>query len=299
MSPVTPGSCPICGGRVVAAETDVYARCADCGHERRTGPAPQTFMLNEPLQETDPERLDGLDRFKQAVVRQVRPAHATSLLVDVGCAAGRFLVQSRRAFSRVVGIEVTPAAADFCRQRLGLEIHSTLEAVDGSVSVATFWHSLEHVPDEALDPVLAALAQRLAPDGRVIVSVPNNDSWQYRWLAGAYTYLDVANHPHQFSPDSLRRLMACHGFASTRQFFSWPYELFGWTQSLLNAVTGSHNYLYHRWKRRDIAARLPLEAASLVLLPAAVAVGALLALASRAVPSRQGVLTLCFEKASV
>lgn len=290
--------CPVCAGTAIARATAFYAMCAACGHEHRVRHAPQTFMLNEPLEETDPGSLDGLDRFKQAVVRRVCPSHRAAVLVDIGCASGRFLAQSRTSFGRVIGVEVTEAAAEFCRARLGLEVHASLESVAGPVSVATFWHSLEHVPDEVLDAVLGALVVRLAPDARVVVSVPNNASWQYRWLGDAYTYLDTANHPHQFSPQSLRRLMATHGLVPAGQFFSWPYELFGWTQSLLNAATGTHNYLYHRWKRRDRAASLPLEVACLALLPVAVALGGLLSLASRAVPSRQGVLTLCFEKAS-
>ena len=84
--------------------------------------------------------------------------------------------------------------------------------------------------------------------------------------------------------------------ARTQTFVSWPYNIFGHTQALLNAVMRDHNYLYYRLKRGAPSSSGWRDLANFGLLPFAATLGILFALVDAAVPSCQGVLTCCFEK---
>jgi 2-polyprenyl-3-methyl-5-hydroxy-6-metoxy-1,4-benzoquinol methylase len=291
--------CFVCGRNQFCDETGEYRRCGVCGHELiRTTPN-QQYMLNDPLDRENVKRLGALDRFKQRVLQRYCRDTSRSCLLDIGSSTGKFLAQNTKLFARVVGIEVTPEAIQFSRDVLGLEIYSSIEELNSAISVATFWHSLEHIPVEQLLDVLAALSQKMAPRGRVIVSVPNNRSFQYCYFRKAYAFYDVPRHIHQFSPASLERLFERFGFVKVSRVFSWPYNVFGYIQSLLNVLTGTHNYLYYKLKRRSAIPSRWQEGMNIVLLPLVAPVGLILMLLDVMFPDRQGVLTLCFQKKSL
>ncbi len=287
--------CPICAGTAALSAAPGYRRCAVCGHELRDAAAKQSLMLNEPPNAARVRRRSGLDRFQAALAARWLAGAAGGTLVDLGCGSGRFLLGQRGRFARTCGVEITPAARDFCRRELGLDVFADLAAVAGPVAAATAWHSLEHFPVPALGPALARLAATMPPGARLIVSVPNAASWQHRCFGARWAFFDAPNHVHQFTPDSLGRLLASHGFAPVAVAVSWPYNIFGYTQSLLNLAVPGHNRLYARLKR-GAAPAFWADALSALLLPVALALAAPLALLDAARPARQGVLTSCFER---
>lgn len=252
-------------------------------------------MLNDELDPGAVARDTALDRFQDAMLERFTRGRRRQRLVDIGSGSGRFLVRQRRKFAHATGVEITPEAVNFSRNALGLAIVDDISAVDGEIDVATAWHSLEHFPVSSLLTLLEALRARIAPGGCVIVSVPNSSSFQYRWFRRRYAFFDVPSHLHQFSHDSLRRLFAAHGFVCTGEAISWPYNVFGHVQALLNVVMPGHNYLYYRIKRGRPRASVPRDLAGLALLPLAGPAGFALGLLDAAVPPRQGVLTCRFE----
>lgn len=289
-------SCLICGGAEFGPGSPSYRRCATCGHERLAETAAQTFIVNDPLQREAVRRDTLLDRFQGAVLEQVLAGVATrGTLVDIGSGSGKFLLRHAAKFERAVGIEITPDAVNFSRNTLGLNIAPDIAAVHGGIDVATAWHSLEHFPPEALVTLLRQLAEKLTPHGRVVVSVPNAASFQARWYGGRFAFHDVPNHLHQFTPESLRRLFERHGFVRTRMITSWPYNLFGHVQGLLNCAGLPHNHLYYRAKRGRPGGR-GADLLTAALLPLALGPGLALGLLDAAAPVRQGVLTWCFAR---
>lgn len=288
--------CLICGGTRFEAGSPSYQRCATCGHERLAEVAQQTFIINDPLQPDAVRRDSVLDRFQGGVLDAMLaglPVRRT--LVDIGSGSGKFLLRHAAKFERAVGIEITPDAVNFSRNTLGLEIAADIATVSGEIDLATAWHSLEHFPPDALDTLLRQLAAKLAPHGRVIVSVPNAASFQARWYGGRFAFHDVPNHLHQFTPDSLRRLFDGHGFVCTRVITSWPYNFFGHVQGLLNCAGLPHNHFYYRAKRGRAGSR-GADILTAALLPLAVGPGLALGLFDAAAPARQGVLTWCFAR---
>ncbi len=292
----TPPACFLCHGTTFDHVTAPYRRCVACGHETLAAPAAQTLMINEPLDAAAVKRGSSLQRFQGAALDRLLAGRSRRVLVDIGSGSGAFLFHQRRRFERSCGLEITPAAIAFARETLGVEIVTDLAAIDGEIDAATAWHSLEHFPAPALTAFLAALGAKMPAGARLVVSVPNGASFQYRLFREHYAFFDVANHPHQFTPDSLGRLLAAHGFTRTRTVVSWPYNFFGYAQGLLNIAMPGHNYAYYRLKRGAPSRSRMLDLAAGLLLLAAVPAALVLGLADAFFPERQGVLTCGFEK---
>lgn len=256
----------------------------------------QGFIINDDLGDPLPARRTGLDRFKAKILARFGSDLRSGLLLDIGSGSGRFLYQNGARYQTAMGIEITPEVLAYSRTTLGLNVVESINDVPEGVSVATAWHSLEHIPERSLLKLLDVLARKMVAGGRLLVSVPNGASWQYRWFGDAFAYFDVPNHLHQFSPQSLARVLDHAGFRHVSTTNSWPYNTFGWTQALLNVATGTHNYLYYRLKRRSRKPSPILDVANLMLLAAFVPAGWLLAAAEAMNLKSQGVITACFEK---
>lgn len=294
---LTGPACFICGGTLYPARTSAYQRCGTCGHEILTEDQSQSYIVNDQLSQKEIKRWTQLDKFKRRVLFRCdpKPPHDAQW-VDVGSASGKYLYQNQNRYAQAQGLEITPEALAFSRNVLGLNIVQDVDQVMANTHVATAWHSLEHFPVSALEKVLSTLAAGMTTRARFIVSVPNANSFQYRWFRNSYAFFDVPNHLHQFTPQSLDRMMARFGFKLTSKFASWPYNTFGYTQGLLNRFTGTHNYLYYRVKRRCIKPSLRLDLLHVMLLPFLVPIGWCLGVLDAMRLESQGVITVCYEK---
>ena len=253
-------------------------------------------MVNESLDNPAPGCSGVLDRFKLNVLERFRDAVGAELLIDFGSGSGRFLADCRRHFKRVIGVEVTQAAAEYARREYALEILDDVAAIPQGINVVTMWHSLEHVPADSIDTILGTLAERLATDALVIVSVPNAGSLQYRVFGHRYAFYDAPHHHHQFSVHSLELTMGKHGLRPHARMFSGVYNVFAWIQGFLNALPGPRNYIYYRIKRRSMRRQIGLDllhfcGAALFVTPA---LG--LTFVEFILRQRQSVITECFAK---
>ncbi len=289
--------CFICGCSDFELMTDAYRRCQQCGHETLVANDAQSLMLNDSLCKDEATKSSRLDQFKRKVLERFdRSPPPGALWVDVGSASGKYLFQNSQRYARAIGLEVTPDAIEFSRSILGMEILEDAGDLPGQIHIATAWHSLEHFPAKSLEYTLDALRSRLSSRGRIIVSVPNSKSFQYRWFRSAYAFYDVPSHLHQFSLGSLDRLMQNHGFKRQELVTSWPYNVFGYVQSLLNVATGRHNYLYFRLKRKSAQPSLGQDFLNGCLLPLALPFGWVMGLLDAVRPTQQGVITTCYKK---
>jgi len=288
--------CFICDQPMRPGRTGVYRTCAHCGHQRLNDLEQSGIVVNETLDKGAMNSTTGLDRFKNSVLESARRRGGAKALLDLGSGSGKFLYQNRAKFQRVAGIEVSEASADFAREQLGLDIQSDLSGIRPPLSVVTAWHSLEHIPAQQLDAILADLSERLDKDGVVIASVPNASSWQFRLFGEMFAFHDVPNHLHQFTHRSLVALMQRHGFDHAGSYFSTPYNLFGLVQGLTNIATGSKNYLYYRLKRNHGPRHRGRELLHMALAAMFIPVSVVLLAFEAIRPSRQGVITFCFKK---
>ena len=89
----------------------------------------------------------------------------------------------------------------------------------GSLAGITMFHVVEHLYDPRA--YLAEAQELLAPDGRLIVQVPNAASWQCRLLGRAWNGIDVPRHLFDFRDSDLEKLLASSGFeVLRRKYFS-------------------------------------------------------------------------------
>ena len=117
-----------------------------------------------------------------------------SLVLETGCANGRFSAVLTEIDCRVVGIEIDPQAAEqakeFCANVIvgDLETEETWAQIPGGFDTIIFGDVLEHL----VRPwrVLRALRDRLKPGGSIIVSIPNIAHWDTRigLLRGRFDY---------------------------------------------------------------------------------------------------------------
>jgi SAM-dependent methyltransferase len=142
-------------------------------------------------------------------------ASAPGSLLDVGCGKGQIGGPFAETGWRVVGVDPSPqacaaAAARGIDARQGTLADARLGS-DERFDVVVFHHSLEHSTDPAAD--LKRTARALAPEGRILVSVPNFGGWQQRRFGSASYNLDLPRHRAHFTPAGLSLALERAGFA--------------------------------------------------------------------------------------
>ena len=101
--------------------------------------------------------------------------------LDVGCGAGLLAEPLARLGAKVTAIDASPeliAAARAHAAAMGLEIDyraGAVEELNGTFDLITCMEVIEHVAEPA--SFVTALAKRLAPDGLLVLSTPNQTSW--------------------------------------------------------------------------------------------------------------------------
>ena len=159
----------------------------------------------------------------QFVAQTLRRTRARGPLLDVGCGGGLFLGMMRERGFRVLGLDNSrDAAAIAWRRQQVPAVCAMLEHVplrDESVAVLTMFHVLEHLYDPRA--YLAAARRLLAPDGRLVIQVPNAACWQFRLLGEAWNGVDVPRHLFDFRAGDIEKLVQSCGFEVVRRkFFS-------------------------------------------------------------------------------
>ena len=82
---------------------------------------------------------------------------------------------------------------------------------------------------------LQLIAGRLAPQGLLIIAIPNNDSLQARLFGPRWLHLDVPRHLYHTDPGSLRFSLETAGFHVYKsRHDETEYNLIRWSQSAMN-----------------------------------------------------------------
>lgn len=120
------------------------------------------------------------------------------LVVDIGCGAGALgrAFRQRNPQARLVGIDRDPRLAAFARQAMDEVLELDLEREDlpfapESVDCLVYGDVLEHLTDPW--DILRRHARVLAPDGVVLICIPNLEHWAFteRLLRGDWRYEEM------------------------------------------------------------------------------------------------------------
>lgn len=134
-------------------------------------------------------------------------------LLDIGCGVGDFLCQVKKHNWEVVGIEPSDDAKNIAATRLGfrpLAPNDYQELPDASFDVITLWHVLEHVDD--LKFQTSEIARLMKPNGRLIIALPNYQSFDCQYFKEKWAAWDVPRHLNHFSEDTLQKMIVSSGF---------------------------------------------------------------------------------------
>src|SRR5437762_11064398 len=144
------------------------------------GPSGSEAMLHK----LNPVRLkylrDIVDQHWQCDEHVRRPLEGKNAL-DVGCGAGLLAEPLARLGARVTGIDASPELIGVAREHaaaIGLEIDyraGDVQSLNARFDLVTAMEVIEHVADPA--QFVKAVAKRLAPDGLLVLSTPNQTSW--------------------------------------------------------------------------------------------------------------------------
>lgn len=233
-------ACNLCGQDVPTAylrvndlfleRLDVWAnlvQCMNCGLVyQNPRPSANEILAHYPLEYelySDPVAVNqrrGLRLWANEYGMRKRCRYVTrhktaGTLLDVGCAAGTFLLAMRNTARWTVrGVELNAEVAHQTRERYGLDVVSgTLEDAhfpSSEFDAITMWDVLEHVYDPAA--TLADIWRLLKPDGILVVRVPNLRSWDARLFGTAWAGYDAPRHLYFFSPATLGALLEQSGF---------------------------------------------------------------------------------------
>lgn len=156
-------------------------------------------------------------------------------LLDIGCGSGEYLKFAENCGWSAFGLELDEEAVAR-GQKNGLAIKSgSAESIpyeSGTFDVVRMWHVLEHAYSPSR--VLTEVNRVLRPNGLFLLSVPNYDSSQRRVLGKYWPHLDVPRHLHHFSPGTLEKALASHGFRRIETFFpGFPLMEIPWRLAIM------------------------------------------------------------------
>jgi SAM-dependent methyltransferase len=153
-------------------------------------------------------------RHQERIAELERWRRERGRLLEVGASYGHSLAIARDRGWQVAGVELSPTAARYARERFGLDIHSCdlLDAPfeERSFDAAILWHVLEHTHDPQAQ--LQRLGSLLRPGGVLGLRVPNVASFGARLAGRSWPWMCPPAHLWFFSPTTLPRLLEACGF---------------------------------------------------------------------------------------
>jgi 2-polyprenyl-3-methyl-5-hydroxy-6-metoxy-1,4-benzoquinol methylase len=95
-------------------------------------------------------------------------------ILDFGCGDGRFCYELSDAKCEIVGVDYSHSALLFAKAfNPSVSFFNALEDVDGKFDWVMMIDVLEHIPPNEINNLLELVSKSLAPDAKLLVSVPS------------------------------------------------------------------------------------------------------------------------------
>jgi SAM-dependent methyltransferase len=266
----TPLRCFVCGREASAQDVEVHTdngydlvRCAACRtlftDARHAPPATELYpAFSQSVDGVAAASNKAAGRFLAKRVSVAQSIARTGRSLDFGAGNGAFARAMQAAGFDSVGLEPFSLGAPTTSPGLWLLRAPLAEAADqlGQFDVITMWHVFEHL-EQPVD-VLRQLAHHLTPTGALVISVPNEGSWQRRIFRRSWFHLDPPRHLIHFDQNTLADVLGRAGLRVTANHPFLPeYGTSGWVQSVLNRVLPHRNFLYEVVKDRGALSTMP------------------------------------------
>lgn len=222
--------CPICDNRefkayitcndyLVTNEKFAIQECSVCGL-RLTNPRPDNKSIgNYYKSENYISHNDKSGGFISSIYRTVRNYtldyklrlikkvnSGKGKLLDVGCGTGAFLESCKGDGWQIAGVEADEKVRMLTQEKLEIQIAQDLSEIHTSESfnIITLWHVLEHIPN--LNDTIKQLSLLLAPNGTLVIAVPNSNSYDATYFKEYWAAYDVPRHLYHFTPHTIQKL---------------------------------------------------------------------------------------------
>jgi 2-polyprenyl-3-methyl-5-hydroxy-6-metoxy-1,4-benzoquinol methylase len=210
----------------VSQESFVIMICHNC-HFQFTNPRPNKKNIGKFYQSNDyishTNKANNPINLLYKLVRQYSTTQKIKLIqsiankkngkiLDYGVGTGYFLKAIQKEGWKVTGLEPNTAARDLAEQQVGIQIHSDISTIlknNDKFDVITLWHVLEHVHD--LNDIFIKLKTLLKEKGKMLIAVPNIDSYDNSTYNEHWAAYDVPRHLYHFNQDSMQTLVMKHG----------------------------------------------------------------------------------------
>jgi 2-polyprenyl-3-methyl-5-hydroxy-6-metoxy-1,4-benzoquinol methylase len=222
--------CNLCGSpsehaRMLFEKLDLrVVRCRQCGlvyvcprliQQELWKRYSQEYFDNEYLPSQGPfDAQSNLARYRPLLQKLRGYVPAGRNLLDVGCATGYFLEAARQDGWQVTGTEISEYAAEYARQKFGLEVLTAkIEEAQlplGKYDAVTMWEVLEHLQNPMA--ALSAIHAVMSPGGVIGISSPNFASLTYLLVGKEWWVIGPTEHIYYFTLPTLRKMLEQVGF---------------------------------------------------------------------------------------
>lgn len=230
--------CPACGQ--ATAQRYLYSKngcdilqCSECGLGRAhaRGFDPEAYYTAEYFSGGKP---DGYANYlsTESVLRLefactvdfIRKHCSSGRLLELGCAYGFFLLEARRFFD-VTGIEISEAAAAYCRERDLRVFNGVVDERNfskiGMMDVIVLLDVVEHLPNPC--ETLALCARHLTPGGRILITTGDFASRYARLSGKRWRLMTPPQHLWYFTRESIRQMS--HPLGLSIESYDHPWKM--------------------------------------------------------------------------
>lgn len=224
--------CPWCGSDSCEPHLDTFdyfltrepfsiVRCKQCGLLYTT-PQPDSESIGNYYKSDNylshNDKKGGLIPFIYNRVKRVNIAYkyktattgiAGKRMLDFGCGVGDFISYAKEHGYTVEAADASEAARKAASEKLNQQVHTPQDIFnmpDNSFDIITLWHVLEHI--DTLKEHVEMLNRLLAPNGRLVIALPNYRSFDAQYYGGQWAAYDLPRHLCHFNRDTIAAIFA-------------------------------------------------------------------------------------------
>ena len=165
--------------------------------------------------------------------------------LEIGCGDGFVLSILKNMGWKVLGVERDEKSVNHARNMQGIDVMSapiSENVFEKNFDLIVLFQVLEHVDRPVV--LLNKCKKMLKTNGKMIISVPNIESWQAKLTKQNWMHLDVPRHLNHFTKDSLNFYLDKLNLSiDSISYQSFEHDIYGWIQSLLNCMGFEKNLL--------------------------------------------------------
>ncbi len=163
-------------------------------------------------------------------------------ILDIGCGNGHFLNECANNNWQVFGMESNETARNNATELIQKNIYNSIEQVceTKKYNIITLWHVLEHIHE--LDVYLKTIKKCLKKGGKIIIAVPNVESYDAKYFDEFWAAYDVPRHLYHFSSKTIKKLLKNHKL-HVNQILPMPFDAYYVSLLSIKYKEKSNNFL--------------------------------------------------------